>query len=128
MVASRIRPRPRPSPYDLVRHHLAAHADHAAVGADHDVHLAARGGLDRQSVDDLTEADDRPAGDRHFAERFERGHVVRAAQAPRWRQPREVLAQEFPEIAGGFQLHVPDEKSRRVGQAVAAASLPAIKK
>jgi predicted NBD/HSP70 family sugar kinase len=40
---------------------------------------------------------------------------------------REVLANEFPEIAGAFQLHVPDEKSRRVGQAVAAASLPAIK-
>jgi predicted NBD/HSP70 family sugar kinase len=40
---------------------------------------------------------------------------------------REVLAKEFPEIAAGFQLHVPDEKSRRVGQAVAAASLPAIK-
>ena len=41
---------------------------------------------------------------------------------------REVLAAEFPEVAGGFQLHVPDEKSRRVGQAVAAASLPEIKK
>jgi len=41
---------------------------------------------------------------------------------------REVLAAEFPEVAGGFQLHVPDEKSRRIGQAVAAASLPEIKK
>jgi predicted NBD/HSP70 family sugar kinase len=41
---------------------------------------------------------------------------------------REVLAAEFPEVAGGFQLHVPDEKSRRVGQAVAAASLPEIRK
>jgi hypothetical protein len=27
-----------------------------------------------------------------------------------------------------MQLHVPDEKSRRVGQAVAAASLPAFKR
>lgn len=37
---------------------------------------------------------------------------------------REVLAAEFPEVAAHVQLHVPDEKSRRVGQAVAAASLP----
>jgi predicted NBD/HSP70 family sugar kinase len=40
---------------------------------------------------------------------------------------REVLEIEFPETAGKIQLHVPDEKSRRVGQAVAAASLPALK-
>lgn len=39
---------------------------------------------------------------------------------------REVLAKEFPEIA--INMHVPDEKSRRVGQAVAAASLPKSKK
>jgi predicted NBD/HSP70 family sugar kinase len=37
---------------------------------------------------------------------------------------REVLRKEFPEIASNIALHVPDEKSRRVGQAVAAASLP----
>jgi len=41
---------------------------------------------------------------------------------------REVLAREFPEIAGGMAMHVPDEKTRRVGQAVAAASLPTFKK
>ncbi len=40
---------------------------------------------------------------------------------------REVLAAEFPELAAKIKLHVPDEKSRRVGQAVAAASLPEIK-
>ena len=38
----------------------------------------------------------------------------------------EVLRQEFPGLAERVRLHVPDEKSRRVGQAVAAASLPAI--
>ncbi len=37
---------------------------------------------------------------------------------------REVLQKEFPEVAARIQIHVPDEKSRRVGQAVAAASLP----
>lgn len=40
---------------------------------------------------------------------------------------REVLDAEFPDVAEKIQLHVPDEKSRRVGQAVAAASLPVIK-
>jgi predicted NBD/HSP70 family sugar kinase len=40
---------------------------------------------------------------------------------------REVLKAEFPELAEKIMLHVPDEKSRRVGQAVAAASLPSLK-
>ena len=39
---------------------------------------------------------------------------------------REVLDVEFPDLAGQIQLHIPDEKSRRVGQSVAAASLPQI--
>lgn len=37
---------------------------------------------------------------------------------------REVLAREFPEVSQRIAIHVPDEKTRRVGQAVAAASLP----
>ena len=41
---------------------------------------------------------------------------------------RQVLRAEFPALADRIQLHVPDEKSRRVGQAVAAASLPVITK
>jgi predicted NBD/HSP70 family sugar kinase len=36
----------------------------------------------------------------------------------------EVLAAEFPELAARLHVALPDEKSRRVGQAVAAASLP----
>lgn len=40
---------------------------------------------------------------------------------------RKVLDQEFPELAGQVELHLPDEKSRRVGQSIAAASLPEIK-
>lgn len=39
---------------------------------------------------------------------------------------QEVLRMEFPELAERIQLHLPDERLRRVGQAVAAASLPAI--
>ncbi len=37
---------------------------------------------------------------------------------------QEVLDKEFPELTQKIKLHIPDEKSRRVGQSVAAASLP----
>ena len=40
---------------------------------------------------------------------------------------QEVLDVEFPALAQKIKLHIPDEKSRRVGQSVAAASLPEIK-
>ena len=40
---------------------------------------------------------------------------------------QEVLDKEFPELSKQIKLHIPDEKSRRVGQSVAAASLPEIK-
>lgn len=39
---------------------------------------------------------------------------------------KEVLETEFPDLAKSIQMHLPDEKTRRVGQAVAAASLPRI--
>lgn len=39
---------------------------------------------------------------------------------------REVLKRDFPELARGFELHLPDEQSRRIGQARAAASLPIV--
>jgi len=37
---------------------------------------------------------------------------------------QEVLSKEFPQLAAKVALHLPDESTRRVGQAVAAASLP----
>jgi predicted NBD/HSP70 family sugar kinase len=37
---------------------------------------------------------------------------------------REVLAREAPLIADALRLHLPDEATRRVGQSIAAASLP----
>lgn len=40
---------------------------------------------------------------------------------------RTLLQAEFPTVAARIELHVPDEKSRRVGQAIAAASLPELK-
>ncbi len=39
----------------------------------------------------------------------------------------EVLKTEFPELFEKVKLHIPDEKARRVGQSVAAASLPKIR-
>ena len=39
---------------------------------------------------------------------------------------KEVLENEFSELASKIKIHIPDEKSRRVGQSVAAASLPEI--
>ena len=39
----------------------------------------------------------------------------------------EVLRAEFPDLAH-IHIQLPDEKSRRVGQSIAAASLPAIRK
>ena len=39
---------------------------------------------------------------------------------------KKVFAAEFPELLKKIELHLPDEKIRRVGQSVAAASLPVI--
>lgn len=38
----------------------------------------------------------------------------------------QILGQEFPELAARCEVMLPDEKTRRVGQSVAAASLPTI--
>jgi predicted NBD/HSP70 family sugar kinase len=40
----------------------------------------------------------------------------------------EVLKTEFPHLSGRISIALPDEASRRVGQAIAAASLPEIKR
>ena len=39
-------------------------------------------------------------------------------------EAKRVLAEEYPDVAGKINPTLPDEKSRRVGQSVAAASLP----
>jgi len=39
---------------------------------------------------------------------------------------RKVLEEEFPELAKKINLSIPDESSRRVGQSIAAASLPEV--
>ena len=42
-------------------------------------------------------------------------------------QAKDVLNTEFPELSQRIQFHIPDEKDKRHGQAVAAASLPVLR-
>ena len=69
----------------------------------------------------------------HYADFYELRHVLVLGRVTSGEgggiiltKAREVLAREFPELAAKVALLLPDESSRRVGQAVAAASLPAI--
>jgi len=43
------------------------------------------------------------------------------------KKAEEVLGTEFPELAARTKVHLPGESIRRVGQAIAAASLPALR-
>ena len=43
-------------------------------------------------------------------------------------QAKKVLKVEFPDLAEKVAFHVPDEKDKRHGQAIAAASLPSIER
>lgn len=69
----------------------------------------------------------------HYADFYQLKHVLILGRCTSGRGgallldgANEVLATEFPELARQITLHLPDEKSRRVGQSIAAASLPAI--
>ena len=70
----------------------------------------------------------------YYAEFYEIKHVLIMGRVTSGKggvilleRAQEVLDKEFPELAKKIELHIPDEKSRRVGQSVAAASLPKIK-
>lgn len=67
----------------------------------------------------------------HYADFYDFDHLLILGRVTSGRGGEQILAKanavlqdEFPELAARIELHVPDEKSRRVGQAVAAASLP----
>ncbi len=71
----------------------------------------------------------------HFADHYELRHVLllgRVSSGPGGEiildRARAVLRADFPDLAEKIRLHTPDEKDRRHGQAVAAASLPAIRR
>jgi hypothetical protein len=71
----------------------------------------------------------------HYADFYGFGHMLVLGRVTTGQggevviaQAREVLEAEFPKLARKIAIHVPDEKSRRVGQAVAAASLPDLRR
>ncbi len=66
-----------------------------------------------------------------YLEHYDFGHVLILGRVTSGRggeilasRARRILADEFPEVNESVELHMPDEETRRVGQAVAAASLP----
>ncbi|MDH7512265.1 MAG: ROK family protein [Clostridiales bacterium] len=69
----------------------------------------------------------------HYADFYDIGHVLILGRVTSGEagpilldKATEVLRAEFPGLAGKLTLHLPEEESRRVGQAMAAASLPVI--
>lgn len=69
----------------------------------------------------------------HYADFYNLKHVLILGRCTSGKGGRlileganQVLAAEFPELAAGVNIQLPDEKSRRVGQSIAAASLPAL--
>jgi len=71
----------------------------------------------------------------HYADFYDLDHVLvlgRCTSGPGGpiliEEARRVIETEFPALAGRLACHLPDEATRRVGQAIAAASLPALRK
>ena len=69
----------------------------------------------------------------HYADFYQLQHVLILGRCTSGRGGQiildgamEVLKAEFPSLAAQVNIQLPDEKSRRVGQAIAAASLPKI--
>ena len=70
----------------------------------------------------------------HYAEMYDFRHLLVLGRVTSGaggelvvQKANEVLRADFPDLAQKLSLHLPDEKSKRVGQAVAAASLPKLK-
>jgi predicted NBD/HSP70 family sugar kinase len=70
----------------------------------------------------------------HYADFYDLEHVLLLGRVTSGRGgliilegARQVLEGEFPELAARVAIQLPDEKSRRVGQSIAAASLPEIR-
>ena len=69
----------------------------------------------------------------HFADFYDLHHVLVLGRVTSGtggdiivRGARAVLDEEFPALADQIRIHVPDETEKRHGQAIAAASLPAL--
>ncbi|HEY3443000.1 MAG TPA: hypothetical protein VGK29_19730 [Paludibaculum sp.] len=71
----------------------------------------------------------------HYADFYDLKHILALGRVTTGeggdillRVANQVLNAEFPEVAERVTLALPDEKSRRVGQSIAAASLPSLDK
>jgi predicted NBD/HSP70 family sugar kinase len=71
----------------------------------------------------------------HYADFYDLKHVLLLGRVTSGesgdiilKTAQEVLVRDFPRVAKRVALHLPDEHSRRVGQAIAAASLPSRKR
>jgi predicted NBD/HSP70 family sugar kinase len=69
----------------------------------------------------------------HYAEFYDCEHVLVLGRVTSGtggevilHRAQEVLRSEFPELSRRIAFHIPDERQKRHGQAIAAASLPAI--
>jgi predicted NBD/HSP70 family sugar kinase len=70
----------------------------------------------------------------HYADFYEIRHALILGRVTSGRggalildEANAVLRGEFPDLAARLRIQLPDEKSRRVGQSIAAASLPELK-
>lgn len=70
----------------------------------------------------------------HYAEFYNIEHILILGRVTSGKggyiilqKAKQVLKEEFPEIFKKITLHLPDESNRRVGQSIAAASLPLLK-
>ena len=104
-------------------------------GREAEARQALPGGRPRGRREDLAEHRRLPRATRvaHYADFYDLKHVLILGRVTSGRGgplildgAKAVLAAEFPEIAARVNIQLPDEKSRRVGQSIAAASLPAI--
>ena len=69
----------------------------------------------------------------HYADFYAIRHVLILGRCTSGRggglmleEANRVLAAEFPDLAARLHVQLPDERSRRVGQSIAAASLPSL--
>jgi predicted NBD/HSP70 family sugar kinase len=69
----------------------------------------------------------------HYADFYDFNHVLVLGRVTTGiggdlilEQAKQVLRLEFPDLAARIAFHLPDEKEKRHGQAIAAASLPAL--
>jgi predicted NBD/HSP70 family sugar kinase len=71
----------------------------------------------------------------HYAEFYDVRHLLILGRVTTGRggeiilqEAKKVMAVEFPELDTKISFHMPDEKQKRHGQAMAAASLPVVRR